>query len=81
MDLGTGIFLSSILISLVLLYGFTRDRWRWRKMISLALAVGLVLVTGIIAATAIVQYWDALFPTSLPRQTQYAGIKLGMSPQ
>jgi hypothetical protein len=41
----------------------------------------VVLIVGVSAAVAIVQHWDYLFPTKLGRQTQYAGLKLGMSPK
>lgn len=43
MSLPTAIFLSSCLIALVILYGFTKDRWPWKK-ISLALGGLLVLL-------------------------------------
>lgn len=81
MDLGTGIFLSSALIALVLLYGFTKDRWRWRRIIVRTFQACAVLLVGIIGVVAIVQYWDHFFPTKLSRQTQYAGLKLGMKPE
>jgi len=33
MELGTGIFLSSLVLAAVILYGITKDRWRWRSII------------------------------------------------
>lgn len=81
MDLGTGIFLSTALLATVLLYGFTKDRWRWRKIVVRTLFLGLLLIAGSSAVIALAHYWDELFPTQLGRQTQYAGLKLGMSPQ
>jgi hypothetical protein len=74
MDLGTGIFLSSALIALVLLYGFTKDRWRWRRIIVRTFQVCAVLLVAGIGAVAIMQHWDDFFPTKLSRQTQYAGL-------
>lgn len=32
MSIGTGIFLGALSISIVLLYGATKDRWHWRKI-------------------------------------------------
>jgi hypothetical protein len=81
MDLGTGIFLSCAMLALVLLYGFTKDRWRWRKLVGRTLLVSVILAAGAAGAIAIAHYWDELFPTRLTRQTQYAGLKLGISPQ
>jgi hypothetical protein len=81
MDLGTGIFLSTALLAVVLLYYFTKDRWRWRKLIVRTLFFGLILIGGSVAVIALVHYWDELFPVQLGRQTQYAGLKLGMNPQ
>lgn len=40
MSLGTSIFLSATLLALVLLYGFTKDRWRW-KWIALVAGFGI----------------------------------------
>jgi len=80
-DIGTGIFLSSALLGLVLLYGFTRDRWRWRKIIGRTLLTSVLLIGGVASAFTIAQYWDHLFPVRLGRQTHYAGLTLGMAPQ
>lgn len=33
MALGTGIFLSAFILSVVLLYNATKDRWRWRRIL------------------------------------------------
>jgi hypothetical protein len=45
------------------------------------LLVGVILIGGVAAAIAIAQYWEEWFPPQLGLQTQYAGLKLGMSPQ
>jgi len=63
------------------LYGFTKDRWTWRKIVFRTLFFGLILIAGSAAVVALAHYWDELFPTQLGRQLQYAGLKLGMSPQ
>ena len=89
MELGTGIFLSSALIALVLLYGFTKDRWRWRKMVGGTLLVGVILIGVVAAVATIEQIAHKWFPPQLgrqtqpqlERQTQYAGLKLGTGPQ
>jgi hypothetical protein len=88
MELGTGIFLSSALIALVLLYGFTKDRWPWRKKLGEMLRVGAIIILACVAVIAIAQFWEKWFPpqlerqtSQLERQTQYAGLRLGMSPQ
>jgi hypothetical protein len=81
MNLGTGIFLSSSVLAIVLLYGFTKDRWRWRKIVIRTLFSILILVVGSAAVIALANYWDEIFPVQVGPQTQYAGLKLGMSPQ
>jgi hypothetical protein len=47
MSIGTAIFLSSFVIGLVLLYGFTRDRWRWRRIIVGFVSAMVLLVGGV----------------------------------
>ena len=70
MDLGTGIFLSTALLAIVLLYGFTKDRWRWRKIIVRTLFSGLLIVAASAAVVALAHYWDELFPISDRRNTR-----------
>ena len=79
MELGTAVFLSSIAVCVVLLYGFTKDRWSWRRIIFRTLIgiVGLAVIGGTLIVAA--QYWDQLVPIKLARQTEYAGVRLGMS--
>jgi hypothetical protein len=48
MSLGTAIFLSSLVLAAVILYGMTMDRWPWRRIV---LGIGrtfalLLLVTA-----------------------------------
>jgi hypothetical protein len=78
MALGTGIFLSSIVVSLVLLFLATKDRWNWKKGIK-RIAIGLIIVICLCAATYFA--WDpvqAFLDRPKPFQ-EMAGIKLGAS--
>jgi len=43
--LGTGIFLSSLLLGTILLFWITKDRWRWPRIIYW-LAGGLAAIIG-----------------------------------
>jgi hypothetical protein len=79
MELGTAIFLSSIIVCIVLLYGFTKDRWSWRRIVVRSLIGILIIVAAGGALIVAAQYWDQFFPTKLARQTEYAGVRLGMS--
>jgi hypothetical protein len=78
MDLGTGIFLSTLVMAVVALYGITKDRWNWRRFAKRAAlaCLGLVLV-GIVAGGGMYLY--SLIPVAVSRQTEYAGVRLGMS--
>jgi hypothetical protein len=79
MELGTAVFLSSITVAVVLLYGFTKDRWSWRRIVFRSLAGVLTLVLIGAALIFAAQYWDQLFPVKLGRQNEYAGLRLGMT--
>ena len=79
MELGTAIFLSSITVAVVLLYGFTKDRWSWRRIVFRSLAAVLTLIVIGAALIFAAQYWDQIFPIKLGRQTEYAGLRLGMT--
>jgi len=79
MELGTSIFLSSITVAVVLLYGFTKDRWPWRRIVFRSLAGVLTLMVIGAALIFATWYWDQIFPVKLGRQTEYAGLRLGMS--
>src|SRR5437870_4308170 len=79
MSLGLGIFLSSLVLAVVMLYGLTRDRWSWRGIFKrTALAVlALVLITAAIIGG--VELWNRL-PATVTPQTEYAGLRIGMTP-
>jgi hypothetical protein len=78
MSIGTGIFLSSLLLAVVILYGLTKDRWRWRTFARRLgyFVVGLV-VLGVAAGGAF-YVWDH-WPRSKVKQTEYAGVRIGMT--
>jgi len=78
MELGTGIFLSALVIALVVLYGITKDRWNWRRFVKRTAVVCLgVVLLGVVAGAGVYLYKQ--IPTAVSRQTGYAGIRLGMS--
>ena len=76
MSLGTAIVLSALLLCLVLLYGFTRDRWKWRRIFGQALIC--ILGIGALLAAALAA-WNWL--ESLQRRpvlmTALWSVKLG----
>jgi hypothetical protein len=54
MSVGTAIFLSSLMFAVVILYGITKDRWRWREFSRVVGQVfaGLVIGTVVILILA-----------------------------
>ncbi len=75
MSVGTGIFLSAIFLGLILLYIYTRDRWRWRRIILWPL--GFFLLAGTIGG--IWFYADQVIDRRPQKITEFWGIKLGAS--
>jgi hypothetical protein len=79
MSVGTTIFLSSIVLASVILYGITKDRWPWASLTaSTARAasttfVGVIIVSILIGVIFTV---ESLLP--IAPQTAYAGLRLGM---
>lgn len=73
MTLGTGIFLSTACILIVVLYVVTKDRWRWRRLGTWGIRalVGLCVLWGIAYA------YNSFAP--IGRQTEYDGLRLGMT--
>jgi hypothetical protein len=55
MSIGTGIFLASLVIATVLLYGQTKDRWKRRRA---AKRAGIALVVLVMSGGAIVLWLD-----------------------
>ena len=75
MTLGTGIFLSALMLSMVIMYVVTRDRWSWKK-ISIRTFVVLLSV-GVLVAVAI--WVNDVYQDHQNRavaQTEFYGIKL-----
>jgi hypothetical protein len=79
MSLGSALFLSSLVIALVMLYGITKDRWRWRIFAKRAILtlVAIAVLTGAIVGGLYV--WSQL-PPFLTQQTEYEGLRLGIGP-
>ena len=77
MTLGTGLFLSSLVLALVILYAVTKDRWSWRRIFNRISFVVLGLIALGLGAWGVTYYLEQQ-PISISRQTEYAGIRLGM---
>jgi hypothetical protein len=79
MSVGWAIFLSSFVLAVVVLYGITKDRWRWRRIVkrtALTLAAITALTGAVIGGSYI---WNQL-PAPLASQAEYAGLRLGIGP-
>ena len=75
MSVGSGIFLSTIAICLLLLYRWTRDRWNWRTvLLRTAIFVGLCGLVGGTITFAYVKYAN-----HISKQTTYSDVRLGMT--
>jgi hypothetical protein len=74
MEIGMGIFLSSVLISLVLLYRFTRDRWNWKIIAAAPLLLAMV--------GGAYYYYEEVMPKPpkpIKPYTGHGGVNLGMT--
>jgi hypothetical protein len=60
---------------LVILYGLTKDRWRWQQVARIS-ALALVLAGVIIGGLYL---WKQL-PATISPQTEYASLRLGIGP-
>ena len=75
MTLGTSIFLSTIVVSLVLLHGMTKERWNWKKIITRTFLSLLSL--AIIGALVAAGMWGLkIYQKRAVAQTEYYDIKL-----
>ena len=74
MNLGTGIFLSTLVMAVIVLYGITKDRWNWRRFVKRAafVCMGVVLL-GAVAGAGVYLYNQ--IPITVGRQTEYAGSR------
>jgi hypothetical protein len=79
MSVGLGLFLSSCLLAIVILYGITKDRWNWRRIPKRSAFVFVAVALFGAACVGAVYVWDWL-PTPVTRQTEYVGLRLGMPP-
>jgi hypothetical protein len=76
MTIGAWIFLSTVFLSLVLLYLKTRDSWNWKKLV-LRTVIGSLL--GVLVSVGIFIAYEKI--SNRPKvQNEYNGIKLGMTP-
>lgn len=75
MELGTGIFLSSLFLGVVALFTVTKDRWNWKKvsLYVFGVPIAVILIGG---GSYYVYYQYEQRPIA---QTEYLGLKLGMS--
>ena len=66
MSAGTGIFLGSIIIGLVMLYGQTKDRWKWPRIWKIVcLVLVFILAFGGITIYHTINGWDNWWDWSL----------------
>lgn len=81
MEIGAGIFLSSACIGLVALFGITKDRWNWKKIIKYgfyALLISFGLFISVILA--IDKYNNkSIFASEFVIPNELLGISLGQS--
>jgi hypothetical protein len=78
-SVGLAIFLGSVVLTLVMLYGITKDRWRWRRIAKLC---ALILVTPVALVGVFIAGWYVWgrLPAATYPQTEYAGLRLGIGP-
>lgn len=73
MEIGTGIFSASIVVASVLLFGFTKDRWPWKRIIQRAILGFLLLITF-----CFLFYWGyAKYTERVVLKNEYLSIALG----
>jgi hypothetical protein len=71
--MGTGIFLSTVFLGLILLYAVTKDRWRWRRIAFIM--IGIVAFT--FTATMLILYYNQTSAFHRIPLTALDGIKIG----
>lgn len=72
MTIGVGIFLSAVLLSIVILFVATRDRWNWRRLAKWVIGAPMLLIALLFAGL-----WGYSKYEDIPRaQTEYWDIKL-----
>lgn len=75
MTIGTGIFLSSVFIGTVVLFIYTKERWKWKKNILwfFSVTVGIIMLGGI-------GIWGYIYYQGRPKKlNEVWGVRIGMS--
>ena len=75
MELGTGIFVSSLFLGTVALFLFTKDRWNWKKVSLYVFGVPVTVI--LIGGGGYYAYYQ--YERRPIAQTEYMGLRLGMS--
>lgn len=73
MEIGTGIFLASVVLGLILLYGQTKEKWNWKKIVLRTLC-GSIALAGIV--TLLIWIYGK-YETRVFEQTEFLTIALG----
>lgn len=81
MELGTGIFLSTVFVGLIALYGITKDRWNWKKITKYG-SISLIIISTLLVF-AIYGYdnykSDSFAQAKFVNPKGLSGITLGQS--
>jgi hypothetical protein len=79
MELGTGIFLASLVMGFVFLFHTTKDRWNWKKIMKIIGVLVLLGVCALFLSTPITKWFKtaAFFQPKLTALTELNGLKLG----
>lgn len=72
MTLGTGIFLSTLIVSVLALYGMTKERWMWKKIVVRTVLTLILLIATISGGI----HGLKLYQNRATPQTEISGIKL-----
>ncbi len=76
MTLGSGIFFSSLVLSLVILFSVTKDRWNWKKISKWAIVAPTIVFSVIFLSIYIYGRWEE----RLAPQSEFFGLQLRSSP-
>lgn len=72
MPLGTAIFLSALLLSIVILFALTKDRWNWHRLTKWAALVSITVILLMAGGAYLYSYWEDR-PTP---QNEFLGLQL-----
>jgi len=76
MSIGTGIFLSTLLLVSITLFKIKGDSWNWRRIVKWVLAVSFVFLIALVVGERVHDYLEER-PTI---QTQFNGLQLNFLP-